>query len=85
MDSQTHRFKRPEELRRIFDKAGVDLGKPIASHCQSGGRASVVAFGLELMGATRVSNYYRGWSEWGNLQDTPIMVPGAPAKEVDKP
>ena len=34
-----------------------------------------MAFGLELMGAKNVSNYYLGWSEWGNLEDTPI-VPG---------
>jgi thiosulfate/3-mercaptopyruvate sulfurtransferase len=75
IDQSTHRFKRPDELQAIFRKAGIDLQRPTASHCQSGGRASVMVFGLELMGAGDVSNYYHGWSEWGNSADTPIVVP----------
>ena len=34
-----------------------------------------MAFTLELMGAKKVSNYYNGWSEWGNALDTPIVTP----------
>ena len=34
-----------------------------------------MAFGLELMGAKDVRNYYRGWDEWGNSEDTPVTVP----------
>jgi thiosulfate/3-mercaptopyruvate sulfurtransferase len=74
IDPATDRFKTPEELRRLFDKAGIDLHKPTASHCNSGGRASVMAFGLELMGAKDARNYYPGWSEWGNSDDVPIVV-----------
>ena len=72
VNRDTHRFKRPPELRRLFDQAGIRLDRPTASHCQSGGRASVMAFALELMGADDVRNYYRGWSEWGNTKDTPV-------------
>jgi thiosulfate/3-mercaptopyruvate sulfurtransferase len=75
IDPETGRFKRPEALSREFDRAGIDLGRPTASHCQSGGRASVMAFGLELMGAKDSRNYYPGWSEWGNSDDLPIVVP----------
>jgi thiosulfate/3-mercaptopyruvate sulfurtransferase len=75
IDPKTDRFKGPKELRGLFEKAGIDLEQPTASHCESGGRASVMAFGLELMGAKDVRNYYRGWSEWGNADDTPIVVP----------
>lgn len=74
IDLATSRFKRPEELRRLFAQAGIDLDKPIASHCQSGGRASVMAFGLELMGAKDSRNYYPGWSEWGNNDNLPVVV-----------
>jgi len=66
------RFKSPSELSMLFKDAGVDLAQPMATHCQSGGRSSVMVFGLELMGAKDVSNYYQGWSEWGNRADTPI-------------
>jgi len=74
IDKDTQRFKGPDELRRLFQEAGIDLEKPTATHCQSGGRASVMAFGMELMGAPHVSNYYPGWSEWGNADDTPIVT-----------
>jgi len=77
IDRQTQRFKSPDQLRRLFDQAGVDLERPTISHCNGGGRASVMAFGLELMGAKDVRNYYRGWGEWGNAEDTPVMVPGS--------
>jgi thiosulfate/3-mercaptopyruvate sulfurtransferase len=78
IDERTDRFKSPQALRRLFAQAGIDLRRPTASHCQSGGRASVMAFGLELMGAKDVRNYYAGWSQWGNRSDTPIVVPKKP-------
>ena len=31
-----------------------------------------MVFGMELMGAKEVSNYYRSWAEWGNAEDTPV-------------
>lgn len=72
---ETKKFKKPDELRELFKHAGIDLKKPTATHCQGGGRASVVAFGMELMGAKDVRNYYKGWSEWGNAEDTPVEKP----------
>ncbi len=74
-DPETKQLKEAAEIKRLLNAAGIDLERPTASHCQSGGRAAVMAFTLELMGARRVRNYYRGWSEWGNLETTPIVVP----------
>ena len=75
IDSETQRFKLADELSRLFREAGIDPTKPVTTHCQSGGRASVMAFALELMGDDQVRNYYRGWSQWGNESDTPIETP----------
>lgn len=80
IDQQTNRFKSSGELRRLFDQAGIDLSRPATSHCNGGGRASVMAFALELMGAANVRNYYRGWGEWGNSKETPVVVPTPPRK-----
>jgi thiosulfate/3-mercaptopyruvate sulfurtransferase len=77
IDPKTHRFKEPAELRRLFHEANIDLARPTTTYCQSGGRASVMAFGLELMGAKDVRNYYASWAEWGNADDTPVE-PGKP-------
>lgn len=75
IDKPTHRFKSPDELKKVFAAAGIELDRPTATHCQSGGRAAVMAYGLELMGALDVRNYYRSWAEWGNADDTPVVKP----------
>ena len=69
------RFKSPEELKKLFVDKKVDLERPAVTYCQSGGRAAVLAFGLELMGAKNVRNYYKSWSEWGGAKETPVEVP----------
>lgn len=75
LDEKTGRFKSADELAKLFEKAGVDPAKPAVTYCQSGGRAAVLAFVLELMGGKDVRNYYRSWSEWGNDPATPIAKP----------
>jgi thiosulfate/3-mercaptopyruvate sulfurtransferase len=75
LDPKTQKFKSATELEQIFKKAGIDLSKPAVAHCQSGGRSSVMVFAMELMGASDARNYYRSWAEWGNADDTPIVVP----------
>jgi thiosulfate/3-mercaptopyruvate sulfurtransferase len=75
LNAKTGRFKSAAELAKLFEKAGVDPTKPAVTYCQSGGRAAVLAFVLELMGGKDVRNYYRSWSEWGNDATTPIVKP----------
>jgi len=72
IDKQTQRFKPPAAIRDLFEQAGIEVDRPTATHCQGGGRSSFMAFGLELMGAKEVQNYYRGWGEWGNADNTPV-------------
>jgi thiosulfate/3-mercaptopyruvate sulfurtransferase len=72
------RFLDGAALRAKVSKAGVESGQPVITHCQSGGRASVDAFVFERLGfSTR--NYYLGWSDWGNAEDTPIET-GPPTR-----
>ncbi len=75
IDKDTQRFKSAAEIAKLFKSAGIDPSKPTVTYCQSGGRASVMAFGMELMGAKDVSNYYRSWAEWGNDSKWPVMKP----------
>jgi thiosulfate/3-mercaptopyruvate sulfurtransferase len=75
IDQSTHRFKSRDQLAKLFLDKKIDLNKPAVTHCQSGGRAAVMAFALELMGAKEVSNYYKSWAEWGNAENTPIVKP----------
>jgi thiosulfate/3-mercaptopyruvate sulfurtransferase len=75
IDPKTKRMKPAGELKKLLADAGINLDRPAVTYCQSGGRAAMMAFTLELMGAKDVRNYYRSWSEWGNDPETPIVVP----------
>lgn len=75
IDKKTQKFKSMDELNALFKQANIDPGKPTVTFCQSGGRAAVMAFALELAGGKDVRNYYRSWAEWGNADDTPVVVP----------
>jgi thiosulfate/3-mercaptopyruvate sulfurtransferase len=81
LDKKSGKFKGAAQLADIFKNAGIDVAKPSVTYCQSGARAAVMAFTLELMGAKDVANYYRSWSEWGNREDTPIVTPRNKVKE----
>jgi thiosulfate/3-mercaptopyruvate sulfurtransferase len=75
LDQKTQKFLSAKELDQLFKKAGIDLARPAVAHCQSGGRSSVMVFAMDLMGAKDVRNYYRSWAEWGNADDTPVVIP----------
>jgi thiosulfate/3-mercaptopyruvate sulfurtransferase len=75
LDPMTKQFRPAPELAKLMQDRKINLENECATYCQSGGRAAVVAFGLELMGAKKVRNYYRSWTEWGNADDTPVLRP----------
>jgi thiosulfate/3-mercaptopyruvate sulfurtransferase len=77
IDPKTKKFKSPADLQLLFQTHKIDPSKPSVTYCQSGGRASVMAFALELMGGKPARNYYQSWSEWGNDLNTPIVKPAA--------
>jgi thiosulfate/3-mercaptopyruvate sulfurtransferase len=66
-------FKTPDELRKLYADAGVDLGKPTIAYCRIGERSSHTWFVLKyLLGVQDVKNYDGSWTEWGNLVGAPI-------------
>jgi len=65
-------FKSPDDIRALFEAAGVDLKKPIVTSCGSGITASVLMLGLYLIGHKENALYDGSWSEWGSHPDTPV-------------
>jgi thiosulfate/3-mercaptopyruvate sulfurtransferase len=71
------RFLPVDALREKLAAQGVKPGEPVIAHCQGGGRASVDTFALERIGLP-TRNYYLGWSDWGNAEETPVDGEAAP-------
>ena len=66
-------FKNPDELRKLYQEAGVDFTKPTIAYCRIGERSSHTWFVLKyLLGVNNVKNYDGSWTEWGNLVGAPI-------------
>ena len=66
-------FKPTDELRRLFEAAGVDGARDVIVYCRIGERSSHTWFVLhELLGYERVQNYDGSWTEWGSSVGVPI-------------
>ncbi len=66
-------FKSADELRQLYQAAGVDFSKNTIAYCRIGERSSHTWFVLRyLLGLERVKNYDGSWTEWGNLIEVPI-------------
>jgi thiosulfate/3-mercaptopyruvate sulfurtransferase len=68
------RFLAPEQLRALFEQAGVDGHRSVVTTCGTGVTASTLAFALHLAGLPDASVYDGSWAEWGSRPDTPKEV-----------
>lgn len=64
-------FKDGNHLRATFERAGIDLARPIVATCGSGVTASVLLFALHRLGIEQAALYDGSWSEWGADPATP--------------
>ena len=74
-DPKTKTLLPPKTLRQSFERAGIDLERPVVASCGSGVTAAVLAFALHLIGRRQVALYDGSWAEWG-LPDGPPLATG---------
>ncbi|MEU7045878.1 sulfurtransferase [Streptomyces varsoviensis] len=68
-------FRSDDELKEIYEAAGVDLSKDTIAYCRIGERSAHTWFVLhELLGQENVRNYDGSWTEYGSLVGVPIEL-----------
>ncbi len=72
-------FRSNDELRELYQEAGIDESKSTIAYCRIGERSSHTWFALhELLGYGDVKNYDGSWTEYGSLVGVPVEIgPGA--------
>jgi thiosulfate/3-mercaptopyruvate sulfurtransferase len=67
-------FKSVEELRKVFDAAGVKPGDTVVAYCHIGQQATATIFGARLLGHP-VLLYDGSFEEWSRLPNAPVVNP----------
>jgi thiosulfate/3-mercaptopyruvate sulfurtransferase len=71
LDPVKKTFKSADDLRAIYEKAGVLRSDEVIAYCWVGHRSAVDLFALHLIGYERLRNYLGSWEEWSRRSDLP--------------
>ncbi|MEM9798091.1 MAG: 3-mercaptopyruvate sulfurtransferase [Pseudomonadota bacterium] len=72
-------MKEVDDLRAIFEAAGVDLTRPVITTCGSGVTAAILNLALARIGHLDHALYDGSWAEWGAYPDLRVETGEADA------
>jgi thiosulfate/3-mercaptopyruvate sulfurtransferase len=73
MDRERH-LRLREDAGALIAARGIDLSRPVITHCQTHHRSGLTWLAATLLGAPDVRAYDGSWAEWGNREDTPVAT-----------
>lgn len=71
-DDLVHVLRDPDDMRKLLEESGIKRDRKTVVHCQSGVRATFMAYCLELLDYNNVRVYDGSMGEWANLEHTPL-------------
>ncbi len=70
-------FRKPDEIRALYEAKGITPDRTVIPLCHGGYRSASTFIALKSLGYPKVRNYVSAWGEWGNREDTRIVIPDA--------
>ena len=75
-------FRSDDELKKLYEEAGVDFGKDTIAYCRIGERSAHTWFVLhEILEQPNVKNYDGSWTEYGSLVGVPVVIGDEPGEK----
>ncbi len=68
-------FRPADEIRDLYVSKGITPARTIIPFCQGGYRSANTFLALKSLGYPSVRNYVGSWAEWGNRDDSSIIIP----------
>jgi thiosulfate/3-mercaptopyruvate sulfurtransferase len=68
-------FRKPDDIRALYEARGVTPDKIVIPVCHGGYRSASTFIALKSLGYPQVRNYVSAWGEWGNRDDSVIVIP----------
>jgi thiosulfate/3-mercaptopyruvate sulfurtransferase len=65
-------FKEPDELKKVYAKAGINEESKVYIYCFKGARTSNTFIAMKMAGIKNVRNYLGSWNEWSRDFSLPI-------------
>jgi thiosulfate/3-mercaptopyruvate sulfurtransferase len=66
-------FKPAEDIKALFEKAGINPGQPVIATCGTGITACTLALGAAITGHEHMPVYDGSWYEWSHAGAAPVV------------